>query len=149
MIDSTITNAGIDRHRISIEVTESALMEDAETAEEQLGRLRDLGMSLGIDDFGTGYSSLAYLTRFPLDVLKIDRSFVAGLGVNRDSTTIVAAIIDLAHALDLVVIAEGVETPTQLAELRRLNCDQALGFLFSKPVPAADLSLDQAQPLVL
>ena len=111
----------------------SALMQDAEAAAAQLDQLRGLGISLGVDDFGTGYSSLAYLNRFPLDVLKIDRSFVAGLGSDPESETIVAAIIDLAHALDLIVIAEGVENEEQLAALRRLGCDQAVGFHFSRP----------------
>ncbi len=149
MVETAIDDAGIDPSSISIEITESALMADAETAIEQLDRLRELGISLGADDFGTGYSSLAYLTRLPLDVLKIDRSFVSGLGISQDSTTIVAAIIDLAHALGLCVIAEGVETPTQLAELRRLECDQALGFLFSEPMPADALDLHSSPTIVL
>jgi len=99
-----------------------------------------MGVRISVDDFGTGYSSLAYLNRFPLDVLKIDRSFVARLDADSEAETIVAAIIDLAHALDLVVIAEGVETEEQLAVLRRLECDQAVGFYFSHPLPADQLT---------
>jgi EAL domain-containing protein (putative c-di-GMP-specific phosphodiesterase class I) len=124
---------------LCLEITESALMEDAEAAAAQLDQLRGIGISLGVDDFGTGYSSLAYLNRFPLDVLKIDRSFVARLDSDTEAETIVAAIIDLAHALGLVVIAEGVETAEQLAALRRLDCDQAVGYFFSRPVPAEQL----------
>ena len=108
-------------------------MGDAETATEQLNELRRLGISLGIDDFGIGWSQFGYLQRLPLDVLKIDRSFVAGLGAEKSAAMIVAAIIDLAHALGLVVIAEGVETIQQLEVLAELDCDQALGFYFSQP----------------
>src|SRR3546814_17395260 len=108
---------------ICLEITESALMEDAEAAAAQLDQLRGLGISLGVDDFGTGYSSLAYLNRFPLDVLKIDRSFVRGLGRDPESETIVAAIIDLAHALDIVVIADGVESEQKRLVLRRRERD--------------------------
>jgi diguanylate cyclase (GGDEF)-like protein/PAS domain S-box-containing protein len=133
-IQQAIQDARISPSSICLEITESALMQDAEAAAAQLDQLRGLGISLGVDDFGTGYSSLAYLNRFPLDVLKIDRSFVAGLGTDPESETIVAAIIDLAHALDLVVIAEGVETEQQLLVLRRLECDQAVGFYFSRPL---------------
>ena len=133
-IQDAIDAASISPSSICLEITESALMEDAEAAAAQLDQLRTLGISLGVDDFGTGYSSLAYLNRFPLDVLKIDRSFVSGLGTDPEAETIVAAIIDLAHALGLTVIAEGVETEQQLLVLRRLECDQAVGFYFSKPL---------------
>ncbi|HEX7096031.1 MAG TPA: EAL domain-containing protein, partial [Acidimicrobiales bacterium] len=133
-IEEAIRDTRIPTSAICLEITESALMEDAEAAAAQLDQLRNLGISLGVDDFGTGYSSLAYLNRFPLDVLKIDRSFVSGLGSDPESETIVAAIIDLAHALGLTVIAEGVETEQQLLVLRRLECDQAVGFYFSRPL---------------
>ncbi len=132
-IKRTITAAGITTDEICMEITESALMGDANAAALQLDELRTLGISLGIDDFGTGWSQFAYLHRLPLDVLKIDQSFVAGLATDRDSATIVAAIIDLAHALGLIVIAEGVETEEQLHVLKELDCDQALGYFFSKP----------------
>ncbi len=132
-VEDTVRRAGISTDDICLEITESALMDDAEAAARQLDELRRLGISLGIDDFGTGYSQFAWLHRLPLDVLKIDRSFVQGLASDADSATIVAAIIDLAHALGLIVIAEGVEHDDQLAVLRELDCDQALGFLFSEP----------------
>ena len=140
-VQAAIRAARIRPQSLCLEITESALMEDAEAAAAQLDQLRSLGISLGVDDFGTGYSSLAYLNRFPLDVLKIDRSFVARLDADTEAETIVAAIIDLAHALDLVVIAEGVETEEQLAVLRRLECDQAVGFYFSQPLPADQLTV--------
>jgi len=132
-VHRTILEAGITTDEICMEITESALMGDADAAAVQLDELRALGISLGIDDFGTGWSQFAYLHRLPLDVLKIDQSFVAGLATDPDSATIVAAIIDLAHALGLIVIAEGVETEEQLIVLKELDCDQALGFFFSKP----------------
>jgi diguanylate cyclase (GGDEF)-like protein/PAS domain S-box-containing protein len=141
IVQDAIRAARIRPQSLCLEITESALMEDAEAAAAQLDQLRSLGISLGVDDFGTGYSSLAYLNRFPLDVLKIDRSFVARLDADTEAETIVAAIIDLAHALDLVVIAEGVETEAQLAVLRRLECDQAVGFYFSHPLPADQLTV--------
>ncbi len=144
-VQSSVADAGITTDEICLEITESALMGDAESATAQLDELRRLGISLGIDDFGTGWSQFAYLQRLPLDVLKIDRSFVSGLGTDANAATIVAAIIDLAHALGLIVIAEGVETREQLQVLEELDCDQALGFYFSEPrEPAAfDQALNQ------
>ncbi|MDW3217323.1 MAG: EAL domain-containing protein [Acidimicrobiales bacterium] len=137
-VERTVEAAGISTDEICLEITESALMDDAQAATEQLDQLRRIGISLGIDDFGTGWSQFAYLQRLPLDVLKIDRSFVSGLASDHAAATIVAAIIDLAHALGLIVIAEGVESEDQLEVLRELDCDQALGFLFSEPrEPAA------------
>ena len=143
-VERTVLAAGISTDEICLEITESALMDDAQAATEQLDELRRIGISLGIDDFGTGWSQFAYLQRLPLDVLKIDRSFVSGLASDHAAATIVAAIIDLAHALGLIVIAEGVESEDQLAVLRELDCDQALGFLFSEPREAAafDHALD-------
>jgi diguanylate cyclase (GGDEF)-like protein/PAS domain S-box-containing protein len=144
-VQRTVEEAGISTDEICLEITESALMGDAQAATEQLDQLRRIGISLGIDDFGTGWSQFAYLQRLPLDVLKIDRSFVSGLASDHAAATIVAAIIDLAHALGLIVIAEGVESEDQLAVLRELDCDQALGFLFSEPREASafDHALDQ------
>lgn len=121
---------------LEIELTESLVMTDVERAIGILRRLKSLGLQLSIDDFGTGYSSLSYLKRFPIDVLKIDRSFVRDITVDPDDAAIATSIITLAHSLKLHVIAEGVETDAQLAFLRRHQCDQMQGYQFSRPVPA-------------
>ncbi|HEY5156014.1 MAG TPA: EAL domain-containing protein [Acidimicrobiales bacterium] len=131
---------GIDPGQLCLEITETTVMADAETSLEVLEKLRGLGVELAIDDFGTGYSSLSYLKRFPVHVLKIDRSFVDGLGHDPDDTAIVQAIMVLASSLGLSVTAEGVETEIQLAELVRLGCDRVQGFLFARPGPPASVS---------
>lgn len=145
-VEESVSRAGITTDEICMEITESALMGDADSATKQLDELRRLGISLGIDDFGTGWSQFEYLHRLPLDVLKIDRYFVQGLGIEPDAAVIVSAIIDLAHALGLIVIAEGVESKDQLEILEELGCDQALGFYFSEPREAAafDQTLSRA-----
>ncbi len=139
----TITDAlegnELDPACLHLEVTESVLIDDRATAITRLSQLHDLGLHIDIDDFGTGYSSLAYLKQLPIDTLKIDRSFTDGLGTDPDDTSIVHAIISLARALELDLIAEGVETAVQLGELRRLGCDLGQGFHWSKPLPPAEL----------
>jgi Amt family ammonium transporter len=105
-----------------------------------LTALKDLGVRLSIDDFGTGYSSLGYLSRFPVDAVKIDRSFVNGLGINDHDTALVTAILSMAAALGLQVTAEGIENQDQLAALKNLNCARAQGFLLARPMPATDIS---------
>lgn len=124
---------------LTVEVTETAIMTNMEIAVSQLQQLRDRGVTVALDDFGTGYSSLTYLKRFPIDVVKIDRSFVADIGEERESDAIIQTIIRLAHSLNMTVVAEGVETQEQLAFLSASGCDEMQGFLFSKPLPAGEL----------
>jgi diguanylate cyclase (GGDEF)-like protein len=125
----------IDPGRVKLEITESVVVEDAETTVSRLQALKQLGVRLAIDDFGTGYSSLSYLRRLPVDTIKIDRSFVMGLGTDDRHLSIVNAITSLAHALGMDVTAEGVETPEQLACLRSVGCDRGQGYFFSRPLP--------------
>src|SRR2546427_3632071 len=130
---------GADGGGVDLEITESLLMHDVDESIRKLAALRDSGLRISLDDFGTGFSSLAYLSRLPLDTLKIDRGFVQGVTENPHDTSIVGTIISLAQALRLKVVAEGVETEQQAQLLRLLRCDQAQGFLFSRPVPAEDI----------
>ncbi len=134
-----LARTGLPPEHLTLEITESALMRDAASALVVLSALKEIGVLLAIDDFGTGYSSLSYLQRFPLDIVKVDRMFVQELGMRTGGDEIVSAVIQLAHALDLEVVAEGVETEQQLDVLRSLECDFAQGFLFSRPVPASEL----------
>jgi diguanylate cyclase (GGDEF)-like protein/PAS domain S-box-containing protein len=131
--------ADIDPTRIMLELTETAVMVDQQLSMERLEALAALGFGLAIDDFGTGYSSLTYLRRLPVSALKVDRSFVSGLGESLEDRAIVEGIVDLAHALGLVTIAEGVESEAQRLELRELGTDWAQGYLWSRPVPPAQL----------
>ncbi|MGE5545372.1 MAG: putative bifunctional diguanylate cyclase/phosphodiesterase [Solirubrobacterales bacterium] len=134
---AAMTNHGIDPALVELELTESAVMRNAEVAIQTLMDLHAQGVRLAVDDFGTGYSSLSYLKKFPLDKLKIDRSFVMDIESNPASVEIVGAIIAMAHSLNLAVIGEGVETAAQLAILKTLKCDEIQGFYYAKPVPAA------------
>jgi len=136
-LDEILRSTGIDPSTVWLELTEGALMEEAEQTISVLEALRGLGLHLAVDDFGTGYSSLAYLKRFPVEALKVDRTFVDGLGEEPEATTIVGAVVGLAHSLGIAAIAEGLETPSQLAELRTMGCDSAQGFLFGSPQPAS------------
>ncbi|HEY3240745.1 MAG TPA: bifunctional diguanylate cyclase/phosphodiesterase, partial [Acidimicrobiia bacterium] len=135
-VREVLEEQGLEPSALCLELTESVLMEDLDRHAETLLDLRRLGVRLAIDDFGTGYSSLTRLRLFPVDVVKIDRSFVAGLGADARDTAIVRGVIELAHALDLVVVAEGIERPEQLEELHGLRCDLAQGYLFAPPEPA-------------
>ncbi|HMK63134.1 MAG TPA: EAL domain-containing protein [Acidimicrobiales bacterium] len=137
-VERALANSGAEPERLTLEITESALMHDTRSVLRVLYALKELGVALAIDDFGAGYSSLGYLQRLPLDVLKIDKRFVAGL-VDPGGPEIVGAVVGLAHALGLEVIAEGVETERQADELRRLGCDLAQGYLFSRPLRTAEL----------
>jgi EAL domain-containing protein (putative c-di-GMP-specific phosphodiesterase class I) len=138
-IDRALREAGLASQLLKLEITESVAMQDADSTARTLDRLKVLGIKVAIDDFGTGYSSLSYLKRFPVDALKIDRSFVDGLGEDSQDTAIVQSIVALAKSLGVGVTGEGVETATQASELRALGCDRGQGYLFSKPVPAVAL----------
>ena len=139
-VRDVLARTGLDPVNLRLEVTESVLVEESASATATLEALSDLGVRLVLDDFGTGYSSLAYLNRFPFDALKIDRSFVDGLGLEQERTAIVEAVIGMARALSLDAIAEGVESEEQLSELRRLGCDFAQGHLFSRPLAPAKVT---------
>lgn len=140
-IAASLREAELAPEYLEIELTESLVMADVDRAIGILRELKALGVQLSIDDFGTGYSSLSYLKRFPIDVLKIDRSFVNDITIDPDDAAIVASIISLAHSLRLDVIAEGVETEEQLTYLREHNCDQIQGYFFSRPVTAEAFSV--------
>ena len=139
-VADVVEAAGIEPGRLSLEITESVLMRDAEEALGMLLDLKALGVRISVDDFGTGYSSLTYLKRFPVDVLKIDRTFVDGLGTDADDLAIVRSILALAEALGIDTIAEGVETPMQAQVLRDLGCERAQGFLLGRPVPRPEVT---------
>jgi diguanylate cyclase len=135
VVSRIMASSGLPPHQLELELTESLLMDDVEVSRELMAEIKTLGVSLSIDDFGTGYSSLAYLKSFPLDELKVDKSFVDDLPGSSSDVALVHTIIDLGHRLGMTVIAEGVETAAQLACLKRLGCDSFQGFLFSKAVP--------------
>ncbi len=142
-----LARTGISPGAVVLELTENTLMQDTTSTMEALDALRSQGVHLSIDDFGTGYSSLSYLKRFPVESLKIDRSFIDGLGRESEDTSIVEAIIRLAHALELSAVAEGLETPMQLETLRTLGCDFAQGYLLGYPLPAEVIGDNPADDL--
>lgn len=136
VVVEALNSSGLDRNGLELEVTESMLMNDPKVTIATLRKLKEAGLKISIDDFGTGYSSLSYLKQFPIDSLKIDRSFVRDVTSNPDDAAIATAIILMGHSLKLNVVAEGVETESQLAFLRVLQCNEVQGYLFSPPVPA-------------
>ncbi|MNZ29251.1 Phytochrome-like protein cph2 [compost metagenome] len=135
-IEQILEQTGMPSCLLELEITEGVLMQNVETTMTALNRLKTLGVRLAIDDFGTGYSSLSYLRRFPIDVLKIDQSFIRGLSNDTNDAALVSAIISLGRSLDLNVIAEGVETEEQLAFLKAHQCEEGQGYYFSKALPA-------------
>jgi EAL domain-containing protein (putative c-di-GMP-specific phosphodiesterase class I) len=139
VIKGVLGRTGVRPACLRLELTESVFMEDVEYFSRTMGRLKELGVQLAIDDFGTGYSSLGYLTRFPVDAVKVDRAFVEGLGSDPQRTALVAAIVAMADAIGLEVTAEGVETPDQLTALKRLKCARAQGFHLARPMGAVAL----------
>ena len=150
VIDRTLNAVGLDPSSLEIEITEGIVMYGADLVRDRLADIRELGVSLAIDDFGTGYSSMNYLKSFPVDTLKIDKTFVAGIPANREDISITMAIIRLAHSLGLTIIAEGVETQAQMDFLARRNCDQVQGYLLSPAIAADEFSAllsREAQPV--
>jgi EAL domain-containing protein (putative c-di-GMP-specific phosphodiesterase class I) len=139
-IRATLEASGLPADRLELEITESVLLAEAEDSATALQAIRDLGVGLVLDDFGTGYSSLSYLRRIPLDAIKIDRSFVNGIDDDNSNLPIVKAVIDLAHALGIEVVAEGIETAGQLGRLRDLVCDRGQGYFFARPQPPEALT---------
>jgi EAL domain-containing protein (putative c-di-GMP-specific phosphodiesterase class I) len=136
-----LEDTGFDPTHLELEITESIIMQDVDENILTLRKLKDMGIRLSVDDFGTGYSSLNYLKKFPIDVLKIDQSFVTDITTSRDDSSIVSAIIALAHSLNLQVIAEGVETKEQLHFLREKGCDIVQGFYYSGALPHKEIKV--------
>jgi EAL domain-containing protein (putative c-di-GMP-specific phosphodiesterase class I) len=139
VVGQVLKDTGLNPNYLEVELTESILMKNEETVLSTMHQLKAMGLRLSLDDFGTGYSSLNYLKSFPLNILKIDRSFVRDIPTNPDDVALITAIIAMAHSLKLKVLAEGVETEQQLAFLREVGCDEMQGDLFSHPVPAEAL----------
>ena len=144
VVVDALAETGLDADSLWLEITETALLADVKAATVALRELRSLGLHLSVDDFGTGYSSLTYLKRFPVEAIKIDRSFVAGLGIESEDSTIVEAVVRLGQSLGLHVVAEGIESPLQLARLRDLGCDRGQGYLFGRPRPAELIERERA-----
>ncbi len=138
-VAATISRFGLDPSTITLEITETMLMLDTELTRKRLADLRDIGVSLAVDDFGTGYSSLQYIQRFPIDIIKIDRSFVSGLGEQAGDLVVVQSMIELAQRLGVHTVAEGIERPEQVTILQSLGADLGQGYYFSRPIPAAGI----------
>jgi EAL domain-containing protein (putative c-di-GMP-specific phosphodiesterase class I) len=139
-VSRALARSGLDPSSLCLEITESVLLEEPERVSETISSIARHGVRFVLDDFGTGYSSLAYLTRLPIDGLKVDRSFVEALGSSARSTAITTAIVGMAQALSIEVIAEGVETEAQLSTVRELGCQLAQGFYFHRPLAAQEIS---------
>jgi EAL domain-containing protein (putative c-di-GMP-specific phosphodiesterase class I) len=147
MVAEIIGRSRIEPRQLTLEITESVLMEDTSLAVRQLNALKDLGVRIAIDDFGTGYSSLSYLRSFPVDVLKIDKSFSDNVAVDVEGESFVRAILHLAQVLRVTTVAEGIEQPAQADRLRELGCDQAQGFYFGRPAPEAVVRIAPSRSL--
>jgi EAL domain-containing protein (putative c-di-GMP-specific phosphodiesterase class I) len=148
VVTDALARYDVPAAQLVLEITETALMVDPLTAGTTLQALRDLGATVAVDDFGTGYASLSYLRRFPVQELKIDRSFVAAMSRDDGDRAIVAGCVQLARALGLTSVAEGVETQEQRDALLELGCDLAQGYLFSRPLPAHELLLDDVRTVL-
>jgi EAL domain-containing protein (putative c-di-GMP-specific phosphodiesterase class I) len=145
-VTRALAASGVPAHRLMLEITESVLVDAEDRVERELAVLREAGCVVAIDDFGKGHSTLARLSRLPVDVLKLDRDFVAHIEDDPRTAAVVASVVELGRRLGMDVVAEGVETPGQLAELRRLGCRFLQGYLLGRPVPAADLPAVLAAP---
>ena len=139
VIAGILDHTDLDPRYVEVEITESLFMEETEHVLNNLNRIHDLGVGIAIDDFGTGYSSLSYLKRFPATTIKIDKTFVSGSLSNTADSAIATAVVDIGHANNMKVVAEGVETKEQIEYLRLLSCDQFQGYYFSPPVPAHEI----------
>jgi EAL domain-containing protein (putative c-di-GMP-specific phosphodiesterase class I) len=140
IVKSALKNANLPPSALEIEITESMLMSDAQVIVAALEDLHDFGVHISMDDFGTGYSSLSYLKRFPIDTIKIDRSFVNDISIDQDDAEIIHTIINMGHTLNRKIIAEGVETEEQLDILKAYRCDEIQGYFFSRPLSASDFT---------
>jgi EAL domain-containing protein (putative c-di-GMP-specific phosphodiesterase class I) len=140
-VERALGESGLEARSLGLDVTETVYVRALEGNAGALSRLREMGVGISIDDFGTGYSSLAYLKRLPADALKIDRSFVAGLGEDLEDTAIVGMVVELAHTLGMEVVAEGVETEAQARLLGEMGCDLGQGYRFSRPLPSEEVPL--------
>ena len=145
-VAETLRRFGVPADRLELEITEDTILTDPQRARSVLTRLSELGVSLAIDDFGAGYSSLGYLKRLPVDVLKIDRSFVMNMSTDENDAVIVRSTIDLGHNLGLRVVAEGVEDELAMQTLEELDCDIAQGYYLGRPAPAAELLKHPREP---
>jgi EAL domain-containing protein (putative c-di-GMP-specific phosphodiesterase class I) len=134
-----VAEAGIEARQLTLEITESLLVEDGDRIQRELRELKQIGVHLAVDDFGTGYSALSYLRSFPLDVLKIDRSFIAGIDHDPDRARLVRDIVEMAHNLGLIVVTEGIEKAAEATLARELRSDYGQGYWFSRPVDAATI----------
>jgi EAL domain-containing protein (putative c-di-GMP-specific phosphodiesterase class I) len=139
-VSTALSLSGLAAEALVLEVTETALIEDLSPAASTLATLKALGLRIAVDDFGTGFSSLAYLSNFPLDIIKLDKSFIDRVATTAHGTTMVRAVVDLARTLGLTAIAEGVEHSDQAVALEHLGCRLAQGFLFARPMPADDMA---------
>jgi EAL domain-containing protein (putative c-di-GMP-specific phosphodiesterase class I) len=137
---SVLDRTGLDPKQLELEMTEGVLMADPRTG-ERVARMRERGISIALDDFGTGFSSLSYITRFPIDTIKIDRCFVRDITADSEKGAIVAAVVSLSHSLGFNVVAEGVEFESELAVIGDLGCDEVQGYYYSKPQPASGIEL--------
>jgi EAL domain-containing protein (putative c-di-GMP-specific phosphodiesterase class I) len=133
-VRTALYNSGLDPAALTLEITETVLMRKPETTALLLAELKALGVRIAVDDFGTGYSSLAYLRQFPVDALKIDRSFIDGIATSKASAALIHTLVALGKALEIETLAEGIEDQAQLETLQREDCDQGQGFLFSRPL---------------